>query len=94
MTYIYVCVCESCSVMSDSLQPHGLYSPGNSAGQNTGMVAYPFSRGFPNPRIEQRSPTLQADSLPAELPGKFVIYIYIYISIYIFHTYNICMYNM
>ena len=26
---------ESCSVMSDSLQPHGLYSPWNSLGQNT-----------------------------------------------------------
>ena len=25
---------ESCSVMSDSLQPHGLYSPWNSTGQN------------------------------------------------------------
>ena len=28
---------ESCSVMSNSLQPHGLYSPGNSPGQNTGV---------------------------------------------------------
>ena len=28
---------ESCSVMSDSLQPHGLYSPLNSLGQNTGV---------------------------------------------------------
>ena len=28
---------ESCSVMSDSLQPHGLYSPWNSPGQNTGV---------------------------------------------------------
>ena len=28
---------ESCPVMSDSLQPHGLYSPWNSPGQNTGM---------------------------------------------------------
>ena len=28
---------ESCSVMSDSLQPHGLYSPWNSLGQNTGV---------------------------------------------------------
>ena len=28
---------ESPSVMSDSLQPHGLYSPGNSPGQNTGV---------------------------------------------------------
>ena len=27
---------ESCSVMSDSLRPHGLYSPQNSQGQNTG----------------------------------------------------------
>ena len=28
---------ESCSVMSDSLQRHGLYSPWNSPGQNTGV---------------------------------------------------------
>ena len=29
-------------------------------------VALPFSRGFPNPGIEPRSPTLQVVSLPAE----------------------------
>ena len=28
---------ESCSVMSDSLQPHGLYSPWSSPGQNSGV---------------------------------------------------------
>ena len=28
---------ESCSVMSDSSRPHGLYSPWNSLGQNTRM---------------------------------------------------------
>ena len=28
-------------------------------------VAFPFSRGLPNPGIEPRSPALQADSLPA-----------------------------
>ena len=28
---------ESCPVMSDSLQPHGLFSPWNSPGQNTGV---------------------------------------------------------
>ena len=28
---------ESHSVLSDSLQPHGLYSPWNSPGQNTGV---------------------------------------------------------
>ena len=33
-------------------------------------VAMPPSRDLPNPGIKSRSPTLQADSLPAELPGK------------------------
>ena len=33
-------------------------------------VAIPFSRDLPNPGIKPRSPSLQADSLPAELPGK------------------------
>ena len=33
-------------------------------------VAFPFSRGSFNPGIEPRSPTLQADSLPAEPQGK------------------------
>ena len=28
---------ESCSVVSNSLQPHGLYNPWNSPGQNTGV---------------------------------------------------------
>ena len=31
------CESESHSVVSDSLRPHGLYSPWNSLGQNTGM---------------------------------------------------------
>ena len=38
-------------------------------------VAFPFSKGSSQPRIEPRSPTLQADSLPTEAlafwPGKF-----------------------
>ena len=33
-------------------------------------VAFPFSRGSSQPRIEPRSPTLQMDSLPAEPQGK------------------------
>ena len=43
-----------------------LFNPWNSSGQNTGMgrVAFPFSRGSPNPGIKPRSPTLQVDSLP------------------------------
>ena len=64
------------SVMSDSLQPQGL--------QPTGLL-YPwrFSRQehwsgqpipspgeLPDPGIKPESPALQADYLPAELPGK------------------------
>ena len=33
-------------------------------------VAIPFSRDLPNPEIELRSLALQADSSPAEPPGK------------------------
>jgi len=36
--------------MSDSLRPHGLYSPWNSPGQNTGGVAFPFFGGSFQPR--------------------------------------------
>ena len=40
---------ESCSVMSDPLQPHGLYNPWNSPGQNTGMGSLSLLQGiFPN----------------------------------------------
>ena len=38
------------SVVPDSLRPHGLYSLWNSPGQNTGVVAFPFSRGSSQPR--------------------------------------------
>ena len=34
---MFVLYCESCSAVSDSLRPHGLYSPWNSPGQNTGV---------------------------------------------------------
>ena len=39
---------ESCSVVSDSLWPHGLYSPWNSPGQNTGVASLSLlQRVFP-----------------------------------------------
>ena len=38
-------------------------------------VAYPFSRGSPNPGIELGSPALQVDSLPTELSGKTLMLI-------------------
>ena len=65
------CERESRSVVSDSLQPHGLCSPWTSPGQNTGVGSLSLLQGnLPNPGIKPRSPTLQADSLPEEPQGK------------------------
>ena len=41
-----MCLCESHSVMSDSLQLHDLYSPWNSSGQNTGVGSLSFLQGI------------------------------------------------
>ena len=63
-------VAQSCLTLCD---PMGwLYIPWNSPGQNTRILQWVVhSPGdFPNPRIEPKSPTLQADSLPAESPGN------------------------
>ena len=44
---------ESCSVMSNSLWPHGLYSPWNSPGQNTGVGSLSLLQGiFPTQRLK------------------------------------------
>ena len=37
---------ESLSVMSDSLQPHGLYSPWDSPSQNTGAGSHSLLQGI------------------------------------------------
>ena len=47
---------ESRSVVSDSLRPHGLYSPWNSPGQNTGVGSLSLLQGIfatqgPNPGL-------------------------------------------
>ena len=39
-------VSESCSVVSDSLQPHGLHSPWNSPGHNTGVGSCSLLQGI------------------------------------------------
>ena len=41
--------------MSDSLRPHGLYSPWNSPGQNTGVGSLSLPGDLSNPRIKPRS---------------------------------------
>ena len=61
---------ESCSFMSNYLWPHGLHSPWNSPGQNTGGGSFSLLWDLPNLGIRPRSPTLQADSLPAEPQAK------------------------
>ena len=63
---------EGHSVVSDSLRPHGQYSPWNSPGQNTGVGNLSLLQGiFPtqgsNPGLTH---SLQGDSLPAEPQGK------------------------
>ena len=55
------------SVVSDCLRPHGLYSPWNSPGQNTGVGSLSLLQGiFPTQGSNPGLPPLQADSLPAE----------------------------
>ena len=58
---------ESHSVVSNSLWLHGLWEfsrPGYWGG-----LPFPSPGNLPNPGIKPRSPTLQADSLPAEPQG-------------------------
>ena len=53
------------------MTPWTIHSVENSPGQNTGLGSLSLLQGnLPNPGIEPRSPTLQADSLPAEPQGK------------------------
>ena len=66
---------ESCSVVSDSLQPHGLYvacqvplSMGFPGQEILEWVAIPFSRGSSQPRDWTWVSSLQAGSLLSEPP--------------------------
>ena len=70
------CAVLSCSVMSDSLGPHGLQParllcPWLFSRQEhwSGLPCSPQG-DLPNPQIEPRSPAVQADSLLSEPPGK------------------------
>ena len=58
-----LCNPMDCSPPDSSV--HGILQAGMLEG-----VAIPSPRGLLNPGIEPRSPSLQADSLPAEPPGK------------------------
>ena len=56
------------TVVPDSLPPHGLHSPWNSPGQNTGSL-FLLPGDLRNPGMKPRSPSLQK-SLPTEPQGK------------------------
>ena len=64
------------SVTADSLRPHGLEPAGSSVhgdslGKNIEVGCHALLQGnLPNAGIQPRSPPLQEDYLPAELPGK------------------------
>ena len=60
-------VAQSCSTLCD---PTDYPVCGTLQARILEWVAFPFSRGSSQPRVEPRSPALQVDSLPAEPPGK------------------------
>ena len=70
-TCVCVCVCvkviQSCTTVCNPMDytVHGVLQA-----RILEWIAFPFSEDLPNPGIEPGSPTLQADSLPAEPPGK------------------------
>ena len=66
--YVKIEVAQSCLTLCDPMDY--TYSPWNSPGQNTGVGNLSNPGDLPNPGIKPRSPTLRADSLPAEPQGK------------------------
>ena len=63
------------SVVSDSMRPHGValqapLSMGFSRQEFWSGLPFSSPGDLPNPGIEPKSPTLQADSLPSEPRGK------------------------
>ena len=59
------CFSESCSVVSDSLWPHGILQT-----RILEWVAVPFSRGSSQPNDGTQISRITGDSLPAEPPGE------------------------
>ena len=70
-------VAQSCLTLWD---PMGCRPPGSSVhgifqARLLEWFAMSFSRGSPDPGIEPGSPTLQADSVPSEPPGKLFLHL-------------------
>ena len=71
LSHVQLFVTPDCS-------PPGSFVPGILQARILEWVAVPSSRGSPQPRTEPRSPVLQADSLPAEPPGKLAYKFFFY----------------
>ena len=72
---VYVLVAHSCLTDCDPLDcnPPRLFCPWDFPGKYTGYwrgLPFPPPGDLPDPGMEFRSLTLQADSLPSEPPGK------------------------
>ena len=68
-----VCVCVSCSVVSDSVTPWTVahqapLSMEFSRQEYWSGLLFPSPGDLPNPGNESMSPALQVESLPSELP--------------------------
>ena len=65
---------ESESAVAQSCPTHGLYhappSMGFSKQEYWSQLPFPSPEDLPGPGIKPESPTLQADALPSEPPGK------------------------
>ena len=92
--HIHECETVGCSVVSNSLQPHGLQallSLEFSSQVYWSELPFPSLGDLPNPGIKPGSPALQADSLPSESPGKLpASYAYMY---FIIELQNLCSKN-
>ena len=64
---ICVSVAQSCLTLCNAKD---CSLPGSSRQEYWSELLFPSPGDLPSPRIEPRSPALQADSLPSELPGK------------------------
>ena len=75
---------ETRSVVSNSLQPHGLYSPWDSLGQNTGMGIHSLLQGiFPTQRSNQgllHCRWILYQLIHERSPYKKILYLYLKIA--------------
>ena len=69
VTIIYMVVQSLSCVMQSHVDHQALLSIGFSRQEYWSGLPFPSPGDLPDPRVEPRSPALQADSLPTELPG-------------------------